>query len=658
MTALLLATLLQPPLGVDAFTRVDLLPLLQPNVQTHQVTSYDRAGDNYDADYFPLYKDPDGAPVLFDSYGPGCLYRLHLNIWNGDVSHVNIRFFFDDENKPRIDMDVTRFFSPDNPLEIFKEPLAHIGTGYRVLYHPFTYKKRLKISLSKEPIGQEPGWDKLPWLGKYDQHPYRRNHWYGMTYHTYTSDPGIQSWTAPADMASVTAFWDPDLIGKPLATVAKGTLATRTDSVSPGATKELIALTGMSTITELRMSMDQEDEAALFDTWLTITFDGAEKPQVEAPLGCFFGVFRHSPDKRAAARLIGTKGSLMYCYLPMPFWKSAKVSLENRGNHPIKSLKSEFRFVPNKLNPNAAGTFRAIYKKEAPRREGHDYRYADLLGQGVLVGHFVYRKDTSMEEDERTYFDGNRTPALYGEGFEDDHNQGWGLHDLDRAMFGSVASDGGAGAPWRFYMPELYVFQSALRAGHQVYGPNSPLGHEGMYVPGEEESVSFLFLKQGQALKQTDELDIGGKGSERSHDYRALGARQDVTGDWWYDGEENNVLFRLPAVHDDGVSTDKGSEFTLRLDPRNRGVRLRRRLDKENNRQLAKVFVDGKLVSERPWYSVDFERTFRGIRWFDSEFEIPARYTRGKSKIKVRIELVSSETGRWDEFRYWGLCHM
>jgi hypothetical protein len=115
----------------------------------------------------------------------------------------------------------------------------------------------------------------------------------------------------------------------------------------------------------------------------------------------------------------------------------------------------------------------------------------------------------------------------------------------------------------------------------------------------------------------------------------------------------NNVLFPTPAIADDGVSTDKGSEFTVKIDRQNNGVRLRRRTDKENNQQLARVYIDGVLVRERPWYSVDFERTFRNIRWLDTDFEVPAAYTRGKGKIRVRIELQTSKTGCWDESHYW-----
>ena len=50
---------------------------------------------------------------------------------------------------------------------------------------------------------------------------------------------------------------------------------------------------------------------------------------------------------------------------------------------------------------------------------------------------------------------------------------------------------------------------------------------------------------------------------------------------------------------------------------------------------------------------MDYERTYRNIRWLDSDFDVPAKYTRGKSKITLRLEFVSSETGRWDEYHYW-----
>jgi hypothetical protein len=152
---------------------------------------------------------------------------------------------------------------------------------------------------------------------------------------------------------------------------------------------------------------------------------------------------------------------------------------------------------------------------------------------------------------------------------------------------------------------------------------------------------------------QTDDLDVGNLQSEAAHSYQADGDVQRTNGAWWYDGEFNNILLKTPAIVDDGVSFTNSSSFTVGISADNHGVRLRCRCDKANNRREARVFIDGQLVTERPWYNVDYEKAYRNIRWFDSDFDVPPRYTKGKSKISVRIQFVSSEAGRWDEYHYW-----
>ena len=51
--------------------RVDTLPFLQAGVQTRQFCTYDRAGDNRDQEYFPLYTDTNGEVRYFRCHGPG-----------------------------------------------------------------------------------------------------------------------------------------------------------------------------------------------------------------------------------------------------------------------------------------------------------------------------------------------------------------------------------------------------------------------------------------------------------------------------------------------------------------------------------------------------------------------------------------------------------
>jgi hypothetical protein len=646
--------------------RVDMLPFLRTGVQTHQFCSYDRAGDNYDWEYFPLYMDTNGECVIFDAMGPGCLYRHHMNIWHGTPIYqgVHIRYYFDDESKPRIDMDVSTFFSTNNPLGIFQPPLAWDGRDrFRVLHHPMYFKKRLKVALSSEPGG--PGTVSQPWAGSCKAHPDGNRshwHWYEYTYQLFTQDPGLDSWTPETGRRLRPALIESWNINDEHAVATQGSKKkVVTSRIKPGKTVTLWKTSKAGLVTALHFRVASTNSTdALFNSWLKITFDGAAHPQIEAPLGCFFGVYRTKPQVPYASLLLGWSNNQAYSYFPMPFWKSAVIQIENHGRSK-SGIAATVDYKENSLTKypsDSCGYLFAHYHQEDPRVEGRDYTYLEVSNcSGQVVGHVTDRWNTSMEEDERTYFDESQTPWIIGQGFEDDHGMGWGLQNLTLPVFGAINAKGGAGCIYRFLLPDMYCFSDGIKYGHQTYGPHSPSGFEGIYQVGTEESVTFWYGASQPRLIQTDELDIGDSQSEQAHAYQAAGDVQRNNGKWWYDGEFNNILFKTPPITDDGVSFTNRSTFTVAISPDNQGVRLRRRCDKENNRQEARVFIDGQLVTERPWYSVDYEKTYRGIRWLDSDFEVPARYTRGKSKINVRIEFVSSETGRWDEYHYWVYSH-
>lgn len=656
----------RPPREPDRAVRGDLLeiedlPRLRSGIETHQFCTYDRAGDNYDWNYFVLYSEPDGEAVIFDATGPGCLYRQQMNVWRSmgpyrsDAKDVRIRYYFDGEEKPRVDMDISLFFSEQNPLGIFHEPLAmNGGADFRIMYCPMPFKKRLKIALSREPGG--PGSDQMPWTGPADQAPSPRPHWCHFTYHTYSEDPGFPSWAPGQVSRELAELWDPRKRGQDPKPADGSTEIAQTVSLLPGQTVRLADIDGPGSIASVKIGIDPLDEETLFNTWIKMTWDGSPKAQAEAPLGAFFGGHRKVFKDSYSALLLGYSPAEMSCYFPMPFWKSARIEIENRGQETIASLLAKIRWKTAAARPYAeseCGYFYARYHKEFPRTEGHDYTYLDWQGRGHVVGHTTARYDTSMEEDERTYFDGNLSPQIHGNGFEDDHNMGWGLKNRQHAVFGAIAADGGAGSIYRLFLPDLYYFQSSVKHGHQTYGPHSPVGHEGYYQVGNEESVVFFYGRETPGLVLSDELDVGSHDSERAHSYRVKGGRKDLAGEYWYDGEFNNVLFPTPPVGGDGVALAGSSEFKVRIDPANRGIRLRRRLDKSVNRQKADVYVDGRKVLERPWYTVDHDKTYRNIRWVDSDFEIPAKYTAGKGRITVRIENANGAERPWNEFRYW-----
>jgi hypothetical protein len=54
-------------------------PILEPGVQAHYLSSYDRSGgndDGFDGTYSALHVDAKGEQVIVDVKGPGTLYNL------------------------------------------------------------------------------------------------------------------------------------------------------------------------------------------------------------------------------------------------------------------------------------------------------------------------------------------------------------------------------------------------------------------------------------------------------------------------------------------------------------------------------------------------------------------------------------------------------
>lgn len=74
---------------------------------------------------------------------------------------------------------------------------------------------------------------------------------------------------------------------------------------------------------------------------------------------------------------------------------------------------------------------------------------------------------------------------------------------------------------------------------------------------------------------------------------------------------------------------------TLRIDPANAGVRLRRVLDQSQSPQRATVLVDG--VAAATWYDPDCN-SWKKLA--ESEVELPVALVRGRESIRVTFQPV------------------
>ena len=89
------------------------------------------------------------------------------------------------------------------------------------------------------------------------------------------------------------------------------------------------------------------------------------------------------------------------------------------------------------------------------------------------------------------------------------------------------------------------------------------------------------------------------------------------------------------------------SEFTVKIDPNNQGVRLTRRLGASIGHQAANIFVDGQQVAS--WVPLPEQSA---CLWANQSVDLTASVTAGKEQITIRNAFTSSDAD-FNEFTYW-----
>lgn len=533
--------------------------------------------------------------VLFDAVGPGTIRQ----IWG--LGGHDLRIEVDGE--VIVDGAQDDFFQgriPGFPLPLVNKELVASGP-WRCITHwsfvPIGFRERCRITTS---------------------HP---TPFYHVIAERYRDASQVEPWREDQDLSTLKrAFATPpgeDPKGWTGLRQEQGTL-----DLAPGESAELASLNGAGAIASLRIALPQAKDAAN-SLWVCMDWDGMEN-QVEAPLGFFFGAGVRWQD--IPSLVFGINGDEGYSHFPMPFWKSARIRIENRGSEPAEQIGYEVSWRPEAYPEDQAGYFRADFR-EGETTRGEDWLLLKARGQGHLVG-VVQRLIGGhyCEGDIRFHIDGSRSPALYGTGSEDYYHQAcWpnkDNHTPFHGCVGDVALDaeqtedkGFHDFPACYYRVHLEApvrFRSAIRAGIEHGGHNN--------TDSDYASLAFWYGRDRVGLVQTDAVAFSGPGLES------------LTG--FFEGDDDEV-----AVTCDLLKTAEPITCTLAIDPANAGVRLRRVLDQSIGPQRAEIFVDGEPAGT--WYSPD-RNPWK--RLAESDFELPLSLVRGKSSIRVTFR---PQKGAW-----------
>ncbi len=608
----------EPPRpGIEELTHIAALPLLRYGSVTKQVSSRDKDGGNDDGfyGYSQLYIDQEGRYVVFDDYGPGCIYRMWFTCiasWLGELS-----IYVDDMTTPLVRCPFDSLFS--SRVWPFTYPLVSFineSSGGYVSYIPICYSQRAKITLSVPP------------------------EFYSITYRRYTTDYEVRSFTGAEEYDLLLEQWGS--VGED----PKPRVATRTKTVqvaiSPES-RELIWLDeGSGVVWNMSIDVAPLTLRTTSGLWIAAIWDGHDEYDVYAPFNEFF--CSQDPYHPAKGLLLGRNDSYgYYCRFPMPYWSSAAILIENRGQEEVR-VKATVEIADVRY-PETSGYFTAHYHHEDPTTKGVDYCFASLQGAGHFMGVSYTMKGpitgSYMEGDERFYIDDSLTPSVYGTGTEDYFNGGWylWLGRFSLPLHGSAYSliwtphKRCTTACYRIHLGDLIPFFRKAQLGIEHDAENSDTNDSHV-------SVAYAYRHPESLLVPTDELDIGEHRSMLDHEYTATGLDPPTVLTACFEGQQSDV-----PIRDHGHIVRTSSEFVVTVAKENVGALIRRRLDQSWGRQKGLVYVDDRLAGV--WYDV-YENPL--LRWAESDFLVPASLSRGKDRLRIKI--INDGQVPWSEFYY------
>lgn len=630
------------PVGSDAYAMWDRWAYQRIGVRAYMRSTYDRSGGNEwaDASHF-LRQGADN--VTLDVAGAGVLYFARYNHWHGSPwryrvdgrDYIVSESTTADPSKP----------VPDSmflPRSAFPQPLA------------LTWSQTKGSDLSWAPIGFQDSF-----LMAYGRT------FYGTGYYIYHQFSDESRLSQPIPSWTPEALPDPrisDLLqraGSDIAPPAGGEVirAEGRLNLAAKATADVWrSESGPRTVRALEFSVPRDQALAASRLRLRITWDGRKTPSVDVPLALFYGagvLYNRSEREylvKSLPMVVRYEGGRVYlsCYFPMPFHRSAHVQLIGLEDQTINDVRWSVRTTPYRDPPNHVGYFHATYKDFAHPKLGQDLVLLDTReteGGGAWSGSFVgtsfifshNAQLTTLEGDPRFFFDDSQTPQAQGTGTEEWAGGGdyWGGENMSLPLAGHPV---GARTP-AMAKADVDKIESAYRfllADLMPFGRNAVLRleHGGVNESAEHyETVAYWYGLPAASLIKTDELVIGDLRSERQHRYSSPEASKpyDVTSR--YEWGPDTLLGRemYPEHTDRGRTTRTASEFTLKIDPSNVGIMLRRKLDYAFPNQRAEVMIAdqaGRWKLAGVWYTAGSNtvvgsfggigrqlQTFQAVRW-------------------------------------------
>lgn len=472
---------------------VDLAALAEfpdPSYHTVQFSSYDRRSnlpegpdwfansDGFGGEPIPGFEavlrepgaDSIGEYLIGEVEGPGAIVRMWTARIDGEVT-----LYLDGAEEPLYRGSADQFFR--RPLEVFPEAAdldtsSMVGTLYQRdgTYAPIPFARGMR----------------LVWIGNL-----AHTHFYQVGVRRYEDGALVETFR-PRDLQTyrhtiervMAALADPDanLVGpsEPESTSIDLTLG-------PGTGGDLLLLEGPGALDRLELKLEaRHPVVALRQTVLLVQADGHPVPQVESPLGDFFGAAPGINPYQSVPFTVRPDGTMISRWV-MPFQRSLLVRVENRGDQPV-TLTGSGVSSAREWDPERSMHFRARWRVDhdmvVDPASVQDLPFLLAQGRGVYVGTTsILLNPTPVptpgggwwgEGDEKVFVDGDVRPSIFGTGSEDYYNYSWSSPDIFSFPYcGQPRNDGpgnrGFVTNYRWHVLDPLPFQKEIRFYMEAY---------------------------------------------------------------------------------------------------------------------------------------------------------------------------------------------
>ena len=298
--------------------------------------------------------------------------------------------------------------------------------------------------------------------------------------------------------------------------------------IDAGATHEMAAVDGPAIVTHLWLTTHRSQWRSLI---LRAHWDGSDEPAIEVPVGDFFGQGWCSFAQLSSAVIAANPHGGFNSYWPMPFARSARLTIENTGAQPA----TVYYQLTYEVDVDVAGSgyLHIQFHRSNPLRRGATHPILDrVAGHGHYAGTYLAWGVNSPgwwgEGEVKFYLDGDdEFPTICGTGTEDYFGGAWnfdvpgrgytsystpylGLHQILRpdGLYHSQQRFG----MYRWHLADPIHFHQGIRVDIQALGWKS--GGRYRQLTDDIASVGYYYLDRPSAprpeLPGHDELEVDG----------------------------------------------------------------------------------------------------------------------------------------------------